>query len=528
LPAGTRITQVYDDADGELLILGEPGAGKTTLLLELARDLLDRAEYDQSHPIPVIFPLSSWAVKQQPLAEWLVEELHTKYRVPLKIGQGWLDTNQLLVLLDGLDEVTETARSACVKAVNAYQQAYELVPMVICCRREEYYVQAMRVALQQAVLIQPLAQQQIDEYLHRAGKQLEGVRQAFEKDPEFQEMVKTPLMLSIVTLAYQGEASAIFVTADSIEAWRQQVFAIYVQRMLGRRGTKTRYTKGQTVHWLVQLACQLTQQSQTEFYIERMQMDWLPDGQARRRHSDAVVRLIYGIESIVIAGVYAWLRGGKLGNVSGVGAGLFGWLGSGPGNSVLGWMAPGLGGGLEGGGMLGLIFGIVTALITILIDASSTERSSEQAPWRIRESLKRGLINGFTSGGIIGVCCCLLFFGVSGSLRYALSRGLGFGLFSSLMIGLSRRSDSRITSRTRPREIASKSPSEKWLHHASGGWTCHWTVCLARLRRGQRTVRWTRTGSNVWGDCRAYLCGDFRLRRRYSSDSWPWCRNQAS
>ncbi|HEY4384844.1 MAG TPA: TIR domain-containing protein [Ktedonobacteraceae bacterium] len=34
LPAGTRISQVYDRADGELLILGEPGIGKTTLLLD--------------------------------------------------------------------------------------------------------------------------------------------------------------------------------------------------------------------------------------------------------------------------------------------------------------------------------------------------------------------------------------------------------------------------------------------------------------------------------------------------------------
>src|SRR5260221_3295355 len=40
LPAGTRITEIYDEAGGELLILGEPGAGKTTLLLELFLELL--------------------------------------------------------------------------------------------------------------------------------------------------------------------------------------------------------------------------------------------------------------------------------------------------------------------------------------------------------------------------------------------------------------------------------------------------------------------------------------------------------
>src|SRR6266700_1345906 len=47
LPVGTSIVQVYDRADSELLILGEPGSGKTTLLLELARALLERAEQEE-------------------------------------------------------------------------------------------------------------------------------------------------------------------------------------------------------------------------------------------------------------------------------------------------------------------------------------------------------------------------------------------------------------------------------------------------------------------------------------------------
>src|SRR5262249_47360755 len=81
LPRGTRITQVYDQAGGELLILGEPGSGKTTLLLELARDLLQRAERDDTHPMPVILNLSSWAIKRQPIEDWLVAELNDKFQV---------------------------------------------------------------------------------------------------------------------------------------------------------------------------------------------------------------------------------------------------------------------------------------------------------------------------------------------------------------------------------------------------------------------------------------------------------------
>jgi hypothetical protein len=56
---GTRISTVFDELDKALLILGAPGVGKTTLLLELARDLLDRAERDAVHLIPVVFNLSS-------------------------------------------------------------------------------------------------------------------------------------------------------------------------------------------------------------------------------------------------------------------------------------------------------------------------------------------------------------------------------------------------------------------------------------------------------------------------------------
>jgi len=58
---------VYDRAEAELLILGEPGAGKTTLLLELARTLLERAEEDERLRMPIVFHLSSWAEGRQAL-----------------------------------------------------------------------------------------------------------------------------------------------------------------------------------------------------------------------------------------------------------------------------------------------------------------------------------------------------------------------------------------------------------------------------------------------------------------------------
>src|SRR5262249_31896334 len=147
LPAGTRISQVYDAAEGELLILGAPGSGKTTLLLGLARDLLSRAEQDEHHPLPVVLNLSSWATKHQPLADWLVEELNRAYQVPRPLGQTWVETDQILPLLDGLDEVALKDRTACIETINTYRQEHGLLPLVICSRSADYLAQSARIRL---------------------------------------------------------------------------------------------------------------------------------------------------------------------------------------------------------------------------------------------------------------------------------------------------------------------------------------------------------------------------------------------
>src|SRR5689334_11948049 len=107
LPPGTSIAAAYDELGHELLILGTPGAGKTTLLLELTRDLLDRAEQDANHPIPVVFPLAgwtapprthgdwlvalaAWAEWRHVLADWLVAELTSRYDVPPTVAAAWI------------------------------------------------------------------------------------------------------------------------------------------------------------------------------------------------------------------------------------------------------------------------------------------------------------------------------------------------------------------------------------------------------------------------------------------------------
>ncbi|MBI1878419.1 MAG: hypothetical protein HYR94_09365 [Chloroflexi bacterium] len=102
LPPDKKISQIFDEMNRALLILGAPGSGKTITLLQLAHDLIRQAEQDESftQPVPVVFNLSTWS-RGQPLIEWLVVELSAKYQIPQRIGRPWLENNRLLPLLDG-------------------------------------------------------------------------------------------------------------------------------------------------------------------------------------------------------------------------------------------------------------------------------------------------------------------------------------------------------------------------------------------------------------------------------------------
>ena len=278
LSEDTSIVEMYDRAQGELLILGEPGAGKTTLLLELTCTLLERAENNERLPMPIVFTLSSWAEKRQALDAWLVEELSTKYQVPRKIGQRWVDTGQVLPLLDGLDEVVEDARSACVKRINDYHQLRleHGSSIVVCCRSEEYRTLSTRVMLQQAVSIQPLTKRQINTYLDQVGEPVKGLmRQALKKDIKLRELARQPLMLNIFTLAYQDATSAKLPMGKNREEMLSTLFARYVERMLYRRGQSKRWKPEQMIHYLTFLAKQMQQSHQSDFSVENLQPTWL-------------------------------------------------------------------------------------------------------------------------------------------------------------------------------------------------------------------------------------------------------------
>lgn len=375
LPIGTQITQVYEQAQGTLLIMGEPGAGKTTTLLQLVSDLLHRAEVDESHPIPVVFSLASWH-NHVGIGAWMVHELANRYEVPAWLGEEWLHNGRLLPLLDGLDEVDQSVRIECAQAINGFRQKHISMATVVTCRTQDYKALGTRLKLDEAVVLQPLSGAQIDQYLASMGSRLAGLRAAIQADATLRELAESPLMLSIMTLAYYRMPQEAAIALGGREEGRTFLFDTYVERMTRYRGGEELYDPQDSVRWLAWLARQMSKFNQTMFFLENMQPNWLP--RPAERTFVEKLRLTIG----------GWFLG------LGLLAGLLGWL-------LAGWPAL----------LLGVVAGVVTAVLptffrTLLWHTrvnwhriETVETLSWSWPWAWLGGAL-GTIGGFVLGGL--------------------------------------------------------------------------------------------------------------------------------
>ena len=384
----TSITEIYKQAGNGLLILGAAGAGKSTLLVDLAENLLQQAQQNPKLPFPVVLNLSSWAKTQQPLEQWLTEELLLQYRVPRRLTATWINTDQLFLLLDGLDEVKDSARAACIDAINYYLH-HHLLPLVVCCRSEAYRHQEHLIALQSAIEIQPLDKHEVTNYFSATpfGKL---INTALRQNKVLQELLTTPLMVQIMLLAYQGKSAKDLPRRGSREEQQHYLFESYVKQMLNFQATQQKPMPEQTLSWLLWLARQMAQHTQSDFYLERLDMSWLP-----QKH--------------------LWMYRLGIGILSGLLSGL-----------LIGLLS-GLAGGLVDGLVGGLVFGLTIGLVVWAVWGKyDTNKPVETLNWnwkRVLRSFRNGLVGG-------------LFFGLIIGLTNGLVGGLLFGLLSMWIIGL--------------------------------------------------------------------------------------------
>jgi HEAT repeat protein len=260
------IDEAFDGFQRNLLLLGAPGSGKTTTLLHIAKRLLDEAQDDPDAPVPLVVNLSKFRMDPpgQSLLEqlrgrpdepdepahrferWLIEELDRLPGVSFELARRWIEGRRVAVLLDGLDEVDDSYRANLVRLLNeTYLESLKDYPdavVVICSRINEYLPlqddRNTRLALRGAITLQPLSPVQIRGYLEAANAS--GLRAALLNDDSLYEIAKTPLTLSMMTLAYGGLAPEDIPTNLTLAARRHHLMGSYVERMLQRKERRDR------------------------------------------------------------------------------------------------------------------------------------------------------------------------------------------------------------------------------------------------------------------------------------------------
>jgi serine/threonine protein kinase len=456
LPPGTPLLAIFDQlgTGRTLLILGEPGAGKTTTLLQLTQDLIDRAEQDPEQLIPVVLNLSSWSGATPKIADWVVEELNKKYQVPRKIAHPWVEQQQILLLLDGLDEVRIEQREACVEALNTFQQQYS-TEMVVCSRLKDYEALSNRLSFQSAIYLRSLTSAQISYYLDSLNTDLSGLKKLLVEDSALRELARSPLMLNMMVLAYQGVAAEDVSEVMVVEERRRQLFNAYIQRMLQQRQDE-QYSASQAIGWLSWLAKQLIHQSQSVFLIEQIQPTWLQTPNQKRLYRIGVAL------SGVLMGVPFGIITGSLTN-----------------GIMDGWRS-----GLIKGLMNAVIFGVAFGLI---VSFSKTEiETVETLKWSWREAkrslgigLKNGIPIGLAAGFVFGLLSELnptvtpsqvseqmsngMFLGLLGGICSGIVGGLIYGLAHGLR-------GSTIETKTTPNQGIWRTIKSAGLGGLMGGW----------------------------------------------------------
>jgi NACHT domain/KAP family P-loop domain len=404
-----QVTETFNQLPKRrLVVLGRPGSGKTVLARHLTLGLL--AQRQPGQLVPALLPIVSWDPTQQPLHDWITSRLTDSYpglgTTVAKSSLAWELVHRGLVLpiLDGLDELPESVRSAAINALNRSLASDD--PLVLTCRSAEYaaVVKTYDVLTAAAVVeLEPLLPTDIKPYLEAAtppsqGGKWDRIFTRLDEDPSgpLAAALSTPLMASLVRAIYANHP------ADPTEL-------LDANRFSDRHSIED-YLLDQFIPALYRDRPPLADFSPL-WHREDVQR-WLS---FLARHSDrlhtrdlAWWQLTTAIPSVV-ALLFRLLLGLAVGLFFGLAVGLsFG-------------LIYGLSSGLASGLAVGLTYGLAVGL------TYGRSKSPAKVETRIRGQFWKSSMF-LVAGGLV--------FGLAGGLVFGLAGGLVYGLVGGLAVGL--------------------------------------------------------------------------------------------
>ena len=267
------IHSIFEKAHGRLLILGSPGAGKTCLLLQLALALIESDDLT----IPVIVSLSTWREKFFVLENWLKEMLPQELGVNKFLAKKIVEEGNLILLLDGFDELKEDSKESAMLAIGRYA-AVSKHRFAITSRTSEYSLDSWDAPVHLQIELEPLTYQQLDSDLKRIGysqPEAQILWQTVRSNPSIIEIIQVPFYYNLlqIYLAQGRSVTNLQFDLEDNDKIKQEILQIFIREQI-LVSVRKKQQVATYYNYLAFLAYQMEHKNIQTFELSNLQFDW--------------------------------------------------------------------------------------------------------------------------------------------------------------------------------------------------------------------------------------------------------------
>ena len=269
-------------------LIGDGGTGKSTLLRLLNRQLIHLAEEEAAAAVPVLLDLGGWVGDEQgSFADWVSRAVDDLYGVPSGVVQHMLMNAQVILLLDGVDEMRPGERERAARSLRKMLDELR-IPTIIGCRPERYSELRATLGLDRELVLAALDDQV--------------VRQALSEEVQPPEELAEEIRF--VTTPYRLKMAVVSGTGDDVGG--ADLITTYVHHRLEDTsrtdyGRRLSPSDEQALAWV---ASHMRDRGRTHIDPDAVPYEWAPP--AIRRSVQIVAPILVGLIAGGIA--FIWLQ----------------------------------------------------------------------------------------------------------------------------------------------------------------------------------------------------------------------------